>query len=153
MGHQCNRPFSLGSHVESQENKKLCFCTASLALNSGVGEANRAKTKLFILILLRLNMATEWERSIPPPPKCNQSSWLRNHARWVNWLGLYSSNQGDRFYVHFPGKALEQVIPPLSKYKHSSYSLLVSILSENTREKRKGNELEFFLLFWKQLVG
>ena len=29
-----DRPLSLGSHVESQENKKLCFCTASLALNS-----------------------------------------------------------------------------------------------------------------------
>ena len=28
-----NRPLSLDGHVESQENKKLCFCTASLALN------------------------------------------------------------------------------------------------------------------------
>ena len=56
------RPFSLGGHVESQENKKLCFCTVNPALNSHVGEANRAKTKLFIL--LRLNMAAEWERSI-----------------------------------------------------------------------------------------
>ena len=56
------RPFSLGGHVESQENKKLCFCTASLTLNSRLGEANRAKTKLFIL--LRLKMAAEWERSI-----------------------------------------------------------------------------------------
>ena len=52
-----NRPFSLGGHVESQEDKKLCFCTASLALNSHVGEASRAKTKLFIH--LRLNMAAE----------------------------------------------------------------------------------------------
>ena len=41
-----NRPLSLGGHVESQENKKLCFCTASLALNSRLGEACRAKTKL-----------------------------------------------------------------------------------------------------------
>ena len=49
------RPFSLGGHVDSQENNKLCFCTASVALNLHVGEANRAKTKLFIL--LRLNMA------------------------------------------------------------------------------------------------
>ena len=53
-----NRPLSLGGHVESQENKKLCFCTASLALNLHLGEACCAKTKLFIL--LRLNMATEW---------------------------------------------------------------------------------------------
>ena len=45
---------SNGGHVESQENKKLCFCTASLALNSRLGEACRAKTKLFILT--RLNM-------------------------------------------------------------------------------------------------
>ena len=29
-----NRPLSLGGHVESQENKKLCFCMASLVLNS-----------------------------------------------------------------------------------------------------------------------
>ena len=52
-----NRPFSLGGHVESQENNKLCFFTASLALYSRVGEARRAKTKLFIL--LRLNMVAE----------------------------------------------------------------------------------------------
>ena len=51
------RPLSLGGHVESQDNKKLCFCTVSLALNSRLGEAYRAKTKLFIL--LRLNMAVE----------------------------------------------------------------------------------------------
>ena len=47
-------PLSLGGHVESRENKKLCFCMASLALNSRLGEASLAKTKLFIL--LRLNM-------------------------------------------------------------------------------------------------
>ena len=52
-----NRPFSLGGHVESQENNKLCFCAASLALDSRVGDASRAKTKL--VILLRLNMAAE----------------------------------------------------------------------------------------------
>ena len=40
-------PSSLGGHVESQENRKLCFCTVSLALNSRLGEANRAKTKPF----------------------------------------------------------------------------------------------------------
>ena len=50
-----NRPLSLGGHVESQENKKLCLCTASLAPNSCLGEANRTKTKLFIV--LRLIMA------------------------------------------------------------------------------------------------
>ena len=49
-----NRPLSLGSHVESQENKKLCFCMARLALNSRLGKASCAKTKFFIL--LRLNM-------------------------------------------------------------------------------------------------
>ena len=52
-----NRPLSLGGHVESQENKKLCFRTASLALISRLGEACRAKRKLFIL--LRFNMAAE----------------------------------------------------------------------------------------------
>ena len=28
-----NRPLSHGRHFESQENKKLCFCPSSLALN------------------------------------------------------------------------------------------------------------------------
>ena len=41
------RPLSMGGHVESKENKKLCFCTASLALNSLLAEAFRAKTKAF----------------------------------------------------------------------------------------------------------
>ena len=51
------RPFSLGGHVEPQENKKLCFCTASLALNSRLGEASHAKAKLFVC--LRHNMASK----------------------------------------------------------------------------------------------
>ena len=57
-----HRPLSFAGHIEYQENKKLCFCTASLALNSRMGEACRAKTKQFIL--LRLNMVADWERSI-----------------------------------------------------------------------------------------
>ena len=52
-----NRPFSLGGHVESLENKKVCFCTVGLAQTRIQREANRAKTKLFVL--LRLNMAAE----------------------------------------------------------------------------------------------
>ena len=28
-----NRPLSHGDHFESKENKKLCFCTSSLALD------------------------------------------------------------------------------------------------------------------------
>ena len=52
-----NKPLSHGGHVEPQENKKLCFCTASLALNSGLAEACLSKTKLFIPP--RLNMAAE----------------------------------------------------------------------------------------------
>ena len=43
-----NRPFLHGGHLESPENKKLCFCAASLALNSRLAEACLAKTKLFI---------------------------------------------------------------------------------------------------------
>ena len=39
-----NRPLSLGGHVESQDNKKLCFSMASLALNSRLGEACLRKT-------------------------------------------------------------------------------------------------------------
>ena len=54
---QVNRPLSLGGHVESQRNKKLCFCTANLALNSRLTKACRAKTKLFIPPIL--NMAAE----------------------------------------------------------------------------------------------
>ena len=52
-----NKPLSFGGHVESQENKKLCFCTANLALNSRLAEACRTKTNLFIP--LKLNMAAE----------------------------------------------------------------------------------------------
>ena len=36
---QDNGPFSPGGHVESQENKKLCFYMPSLALNLCLGEA------------------------------------------------------------------------------------------------------------------
>ena len=43
-----DRPLSHGGHVESHESKKFCFCTASLALNSRLAEACRAKTK-FVL--------------------------------------------------------------------------------------------------------
>ena len=39
-------PLSHGSHVESQENRKLWFYTASLDLNSRLAEAWRAKTQL-----------------------------------------------------------------------------------------------------------
>ena len=42
------RPLSLGGYVEFQENKSF-FCTASLALNSRLGEACRAKTNLLFL--------------------------------------------------------------------------------------------------------
>ena len=53
-----NWPLSRGGHIESRENRMLCFCTASLALKSRLAEACRAKTKLFIRS--RLNMAAEW---------------------------------------------------------------------------------------------
>ena len=49
------KTFVARSHVESQENKKLCFCTASLAQMRIQCEASRAKTNLFTL--LRLNVA------------------------------------------------------------------------------------------------
>ena len=52
-----NRSLSHGGHVESHENKRLCFCTASLAPNSRLAEACRAETKFFIPP--RLNMAAE----------------------------------------------------------------------------------------------
>ena len=45
-----NRPLSLGGHVESQENKKLCFRTAGLGQTRIQCETCRAKTKLFILL-------------------------------------------------------------------------------------------------------
>ena len=37
------RHFSPGGHVEFQENKKFCFCMASLALNSCLAEASMQK--------------------------------------------------------------------------------------------------------------
>ena len=35
-----NRPLSHGGHLESQGNKKLCFCTSSLALNERLDVQN-----------------------------------------------------------------------------------------------------------------
>ena len=35
-----DRPVWHGGHVDPQENKKLCFCTASFALNSHLAEAD-----------------------------------------------------------------------------------------------------------------
>ena len=35
-----NRPLSHGNHFESQENKKLCFCTSSLALDERLAVQN-----------------------------------------------------------------------------------------------------------------
>ena len=35
-----NRPLSRGSHFESQENKKLCFCLSSLALHERLDGQN-----------------------------------------------------------------------------------------------------------------
>ena len=46
------RPFSLGGHVESQKNQKLCFCPPTRKFSARLGGQ---KTKLFIL--LRPNMA------------------------------------------------------------------------------------------------
>ena len=34
------RPLSHGGHFESQENKKLCFCTSSLALDERLAVQN-----------------------------------------------------------------------------------------------------------------
>ena len=60
---EINKPFSLSGHVESQEDKKLCFCMASPSHTLIQCNASRAKTKLFIL--LRLKMAAERDRSMP----------------------------------------------------------------------------------------
>ena len=35
-----HRPLSHGGHFESQENKKLCFCTSSLALDERLDVQN-----------------------------------------------------------------------------------------------------------------
>ena len=35
-----NRPLSHGGHFEPQENKKLCFCTSSLALDERLAVQN-----------------------------------------------------------------------------------------------------------------
>ena len=67
--HTLNRPFTLshGGHVESQENKKLCSYTASLALNSRLGEACRPTTKLLL----------SWDSTWPP----NDEGLLRLESR------------------------------------------------------------------------
>ena len=36
----CDRPLSQGGHFESQENKKLCFCTSTLALDERLDVQN-----------------------------------------------------------------------------------------------------------------
>ena len=48
--------FITPSHVESQENKKLCFRAVSLAQTRIQCEACRAKTKLFILPRFNINI-------------------------------------------------------------------------------------------------
>ena len=54
---QLHRPLSRGGHVEYKKKKKLCFYTKSLVLNLRLAEAYRAKTKLFMPPIARLNMA------------------------------------------------------------------------------------------------
>ena len=46
--HSFNRTLSLGGHVESQENKKLCFCTASLVLNSRLANSCAVRKQSFL---------------------------------------------------------------------------------------------------------
>ena len=47
IGDPPHRPLSHSGHVESQDNKKLCFCMASLALNVHLVKACCVKTKAF----------------------------------------------------------------------------------------------------------
>ena len=93
-------PFSLGGHVESQQNKKLCYCTASLAHTWIQCEACRAKTKLFIL--LRLNMAAEWERSIASLTIL--TLWQRNLKTWIIVVTCLSTSyfaESDHVYLRY----------------------------------------------------
>ena len=52
-----NRPLSHGGHFESQENKKLCFCTSSLALDERLALQNR----LFQHCVIKVYTRTEQE--------------------------------------------------------------------------------------------
>ena len=48
-----NRPLSQGGHFESQENKKLCFCPSSLALNERLDGQNLLFQQCVIKVYLK----------------------------------------------------------------------------------------------------
>ena len=81
-------------HFESQENKKLCFRTASLAQTRVQCEASRAKTKLFIF--LRINMAPrdkgQWKQSKHE----KYFETMGFSARYIFYLPIFS-----RYGKHF----------------------------------------------------
>ena len=87
-----NRNLSLSGYVEYQENKKLCFCTASLALNSRLSEVCRTKTKLFIL--LRLNMAPRDKGLL-----CQLKFWVSKTYLNVRSSFLFSSDFPYFWYI------------------------------------------------------
>ena len=59
--HAVNRPLSHGGHFESQENKKLCFCTSSLALDERLAVQNllfqHCVIKVYLAALIRSHMS------------------------------------------------------------------------------------------------
>ena len=81
-----NRPLSHGGHVESQENKKLCFCTASLAVNSRLAEVCRAKA--FYSFLFPQDSA--WPPSDEGLCKCKYTQTSKRKCKGA-WLALSST--------------------------------------------------------------
>ena len=55
-----NRPLSRGGHFESQENKKLCFCPSSLALDGRLD----GQILLFQYCVIKFNSALSEEREL-----------------------------------------------------------------------------------------
>ena len=55
-GFKTNRPLSHGGYFESQENKKLCFCTSSIALNERLDVQNLLFQHSVIKVCLRISV-------------------------------------------------------------------------------------------------
>ena len=73
-----NRPLSRGDHVESPENKKLCFCTSKLGLKVFHCEARRAKCFVFMLSSSRVKKGPERHGSPHIGQECHASPHIKH---------------------------------------------------------------------------
>ena len=83
-----NRPLSHGGHFESQENKKLCFYTASLALDERLDVQNLLFQHCVIKVYTRNRARSPSPIMAPGVTLCFFSfpSFLMVKAVWSIWL-------------------------------------------------------------------